>query len=388
MTRAESGSITQLGKNRWRVRVSGGNDPVTGKRIRLSRTVHGTKKDAIAERTRMQIEVGDIDRSAKGMTLAQYLEDVFLPWKEDNVRRTSYAAISWRINKYIIPELGNIQLSKLSAYTVETWMKSIESPFSRLDAFKTLRHSIDQAFRWGLIQNNIFDKINPPKYEYKEKVVADANLAALIIGAMYDEPIEPIFLLELSCGLRMSEALAIDWEDIDFVNGKVDIHRTYQYVRGEGPQFFDVKTKKSKRKVSIPSGVLDRLNEIRCKDGILRFGPLCHGFNVNSNERITPQAYRRRYERIYEKKLPNEQYITLRNLRHSHATILLTSGVDIKTIAERLGHSNARITMNVYLQHVDELDKQASNAFDNAIKVASPYIEPENIVKIRPAKEA
>lgn len=90
MTRAESGSITSLGKNKWRVRASGGNDPATGKRIRLTKTVHGTKKDAIAERTRMRIEVGQMDSANKDMTVAQYFEDVFIPWEKARVRPTTY----------------------------------------------------------------------------------------------------------------------------------------------------------------------------------------------------------------------------------------------------------------------------------------------------------
>lgn len=390
MARAESGSIQQLGKDRWRVRVSGGNDPVTGKRIRLTRTVHGTKKDAIAERTRMQIEVGDMDRATKSITIAQYLNDVFLPYQEKNLRRSSYVAERWRIGKYIIPSLGHIQVSKLSAYTVEIWMKGIESPFMLDAAFKVLRHAYNLAYKWSIIQNNIFDKIDPPSREYGDKVVADADLASMIIGAMHGESIEPIFLLELSCGLRMSEALALDWEDIDFKTGKVRIYKTYHYVQGEGCMFLDVKTKKSKRTVTVPRSVLDRLLEIRCKDGIMRFGALCECTNRRNGirDRITPQAYRHKYKRTFEKKLPNETYITPRNLRHSHATILLTQGVDIKTIADRLGHSSTRITTAVYLQHVDELDVAASDVFDTAIRVASPHKEPDNIVHLPPAKEA
>ena len=330
MARAESGSIQQLGKDRWRVRVSGGNDPVTGKRIRLTRTVHGTKKDAIAERTRMQVEVGQVDRAAKDITLAQYLYDVYLPYHEKNVRRTSFVTDQWRIGKYIVPELGHIQLKKLSAYTVEIWMNGIESPHVKDDVFRLLRHAYTMAYKWSLIQRNIFDKIEPPeKPEIGEKIVADADLAAMVIGAMYGEKIEPIFLLELSCGLRMSEALALDWEDIDFKTGKVHIHRTYQYVQGEGCMFLPVKTKKSNRKVNVPRSVLERLLEIRCEGGIIRFGPLCHGFfHKNAHERVSPGGYRHQYERIWERKLPNETFITLRNLRHSHATILLASGVE------------------------------------------------------------
>ena len=389
MARAESGSIQQLGKDRWRVRVSGGNDPVTGKRIRLTRTVHGTKKDAIAERTRMQIEVGDMDRATKDVTVAQFLQDIYLPYQEQNVRKTSYKAEEWRIRKYVLPGIGHVKMSKLSPYVVETWLGTIESSFTRYDAYRIMRYSFKLACKWGIVTRNVLDKVDPPAVEYNEKVVADAELASMIIAAMYGEPIEPIFLLEIGCGLRLSEALALDWEDIDYQRGKVSIHRTYQYVPHEGCQFFDVKTKKSKRTVNIPKSILERIKELRMEGGIMRFGPLCHGLKEdNANERITPQGYRHKYSRVYAEKLPGEQYITLRNLRHTHATILLTEKVDIKTIADRLGHSNVKTTMNFYLQHVEKLDDEASNVFDDAIRFAKPRKEPENIVQLPPAKEA
>ena len=377
MARAESGSITQLGKNRWRVRVSGGNDPITGKRIRLSKVVHGTKKDAIAERTRMQIEVGDIDRATKDMTVKQYMEEVFAPWEKSRVRPTTYETFRCRMNKHIIPHIGGIQMNKLSAYTVDTWIEGLPTPGLRFEVFRTFKQAYTQAYRWGIVHKNIFDKM--------EKLVADAELAGLIIEAMRGERVEPVFLLEISCGMRLSEALAIDWEDIDFRIGKVSITKNLQHVPGQGLQFFEPKTERSRRTVTIPKGVLSRLLEIRCADGVMRFGALCMG---NDGERINPYAYRRYYKIAYTRKLPSQPYIPPKNLRHTHATILLESKTDIKTIADRLGHANIGITATNYLQSVQKLDEDASDAFESAICVARPRKEPDNVVEMRPAREA
>ena len=387
MARAESGSITQLGKNRWRVRVSGGNDPVTGKRIRLSKVVHGTKKDAIAERTRMQIEVGDVDRATKGMTVAEYFDEVYMPWYKTKVRKTSYIAAESKLRVHVIPSIGHIPLAKLSAYTTETWIEGVEGKAAPYGVFTFMKSAYKQAFNWGMVPRNIFDKLTPPKKECGEKIVANAELAAMIIEAMHDEYIEPIFLLEVSCGLRYSEAVALDWEDIDFRTGKVSIHRSYQHVNGEGAQFFDTKNSRSVRKVSVPKGVLDRLLEIRCAGGKVRFGPLCEGRYEGS--RMAPVTFRQQYKRIYAEKLPDQPYITPRNLRHTHATILLKEKVDLKTIADRLGHANVATTTKFYIQPVEELDVEASDIFDSAIKVAKPHEESEaNVIEFRPAQEA
>lgn len=376
-----------MGKNKWRVRVSGGNDPVTGKRIRLSKVVHGTKKDAVAERTRLQIEVGDVDRATKDMTVAQFFEEVYMPWYKDHVRKTSYVAAESKLNAHVLPNIGHIQMSKLSSYTVESFIDSIEGTCAPNSVFVFLKGAWKKAYSWGLVSRNIFDKLTAPKKEYGDKLVADEALSAMIIGALYDEYIEPVFLLELSCGLRYSEAIALDWEDIDFRTGKVSITKTYQYVSREGAQFFDTKNKRSVRSVTIPKSVLDRLLEIRTEGGVIRFGPLCKG--RYGDERMAPTTFRAHYKKIYAEKLPDQPYITPKNLRHSHATILLKQGVDIKTIADRLGHSNVSTTTKFYLQPVEALDEEASSIFDSAIKIAGPNKEPEpSIVMFEPAKEA
>lgn len=386
MARSESGSIQKLGPNRWRVRVSGGNDPVTGKRIRKTKVVHGSKKDAIAERTRMQVEVGNVGRATADMTLAQYLEDMFLPWQETRIRANSYYNECRTARSYIIPALGHIKLTKLSAYTIETWAASLPTDCSRHSAFCLLRHAMRQAYRWDMVPRNIFDKLDTPSYSPKPKTVADADLGGLILGMLRGTEIEAPILLQLSCGMRLSEAMAVDWEDIDWRAGKVRVWRNYQVVPGKGGVFFEPKTRGSERTVSIPAGALRRLHEIRTEGGVIRSGPLAVG---RDGERMKPDSLRYRYHKLYDRELPGQPYVTLKNLRHSHATILLAQGVDLKTIADRLGHTNIGTTARSYVQHVDELDVRASEAFDSAFFVASPVEDDDGgVVGFRAASGA
>ena len=368
MSRAETGSIQKLDKNRWRVRVSGGYDPVTGKRIRKSKTVHGTKKDAIAERTRMQIEVGDMSSATKDMTLGTYIQDVFLPWERNRVRETTFYRVNRVLMTNVVPSLGHIRLDKLSAYTVETWLDGFERQSVRRTAFTVLRQAVTQAYKWDMVAKNVFDKLDKPRYDVPPKTVADGELSAMILGALYGERIEAPILLQLSCGMRLSEAMAIDWEDIDWKTGKVRIWRNYQVVVGskEG-KFFEPKTRNSNRTVTIPAGALSRLHEIRTEGGAIRKGPLAVGDDGN---RMKPDSLRYRYRKLWGEKLPDQPFIMLKNLRHSHATILLEQGVDLKTISDRLGHANINITTSNYIQHVERLDEGAAGAFDLAVNVA------------------
>ena len=152
-----------------------------------------------------------------------------------------------------------------------------------------------------------------------------------------------------------------------------------------GGVFFEPKTKGSERTVSVPAGALRRLHEIRTEGGVIRSGPLAVG---RDGERMKPDSLRYRYHRLYDRELPGQPYVTLKNLRHSHATILLAQGVDLKTIADRLGHTNIGTTARSYVQHVDELDVRASEAFDSAFFVASPVEDDDGVVGFRAASGA
>ena len=177
MARSESGSIQKLGPNRWRVRVSGGNDPVTGKRIRKTKVVHGSKKDAIAERTRLQLQVGDVGRATSNITVAQYFEDIFLPWKKQRNRPNTYYGQCNVVRREIIPGIGHIKLDKLTAYNIEVWQQSIESPSMRKKAYEIVRQAIGQAYKWEILQKNIFDRLSAPSYSPGTKLIGDSGTA-------------------------------------------------------------------------------------------------------------------------------------------------------------------------------------------------------------------
>ena len=120
--------------------------------------------------------------------------------------------------------------------------------------------------------------------------------------------------------------------------------------------------------------------------GVIRSGAVC----VNEKgERMSPQAVSCRYKKLYDRELPGQPYIQPKNLRHSHAMILLEQDVDIKVIADRLGHADVSTTARYYLQPAGELDARASMAFDAAFAVARQSSGDEgNVSEIRVRKEA
>lgn len=142
----------------------------------------------------------------------------------------------------------------------------------------------------------------------------------------------------------------ISWDDVDFQNKTITVNKSRQKVEGK-MVVLPCKTTSSVRTISIPQSIVDKLLVLRSKKSTTFV------FENLDCDAIT--AWYRRWIRRN-----NLTYISFHDLRHTHASLLLYKGIDIKTISERLGHSNIGTTMNIYTHVMHELDVKASEAIE------------------------
>ena len=377
MARADKGSIKELGKGRWLVRVSGGNDPVSGKRIRLSRTIRGTKKDALAERTRMLVEVGDIGYIRGCMTFGEFVEEVFLPRKRqqverDELRENSYHRLCDNLRKCGQP-IWEVPLNKMAPFHVETCMARVGGPSARFNVYSDLRAVWGKAMTWGFTPkgNDIFDAIEPPRKPVPDIETASTELLAKILQAFRGHSVEPIVLMMAGCGLRCSEACGLDWEHFDWDEGTVAVTRGFHKVGGK-TMFLPPKTVLSGATVSMPEMVRKRMYEIShdSESGVVLSGAISVMGANGGRARRHPGSASEAYRAHYRKMLPDATYICIKNLRHSHATILLENGEDIALVSKRLRHSNLATTYRRYIKPGLSADRHSSGLFDSAMSSA------------------
>lgn len=376
MTRADKGSIRELSKGRWMIRVSGGNDPETGKRIRLSRTIRGTKRDAIAERTRMLVEVGDIGHVRSTMTFGSFVEDVFLPHKRRQIERGEYRENSYRrISENLrncARSIWDVPLGKITPFHVEFCLDQAGGPTARFNAYADIRTAWFRAMAWGFVpkSNDLFDAVQKPKKPVPEIVTASPELLVRIFEEFRGHPVEPIVLMMGGCGLRCSEACGLDWEHFDWAEGTVRITRGY-HRSGTKRMFLPPKTVKSGATVSLPAAVLGRMRELSVSpDGTPRTGALALMGPKGGFERHHPSSASGSYREHYRRSMPEETYVCIKNLRHSHATILLEAGEDIALVSKRLRHSNLATTYSRYIKSGLSADRHSSGVFDAAVSEA------------------
>src|SRR6266487_4384605 len=186
---------------------------------------------------------------------------------------------------------------------------------------------------------------------FQETYVTSLNHHVLL-ESVRKHRLEMLLTMAVVTGMRRGELLALRWSNIDFEHQTLLVLHTVDYIPGYGYVETEPKTKTGKRRISLPSFLIDMLKQHRVQqlEQRLKVGdawenrdlvfPDLHGGYFNPNYLL----------RVF-KKLLNEAglpHMPFHDLRHSAATILLSMGVNIKVVQELLGHSNISITLGTY----------------------------------------
>lgn len=215
---------------------------------------------------------------------------------------------------------------------------------------------------------NAAELVERPKVTKKEMRVLSPEEAARFLEAAREDRLYALYVVAVACGLRIGEILALKWEDIDFVAGRLQVRRQLQWNDGE-PRFTEPKSAKSRRSVAMAQVVADALKEHKERQEAERIaaGEAWQDwglvFTTTVGTPLNPSNVRNRsFVRILERAgLPQ---IRLHDLRHSCATLLLTKGVHPKLVQEQLGHSQISITLDLYSHVLPILHKEAAEQMD------------------------
>ena len=244
--------------------------------------------------------------------------------------------------------------------------------------------SIEQAVRFlDIIEKPI--PIIVPEHKAKrhgvETVIPEFQQGVLEVAPKY----RTLFCLTIFSGLRRGEILGLQWQDVDFDEKSINIVRTVQYTRESGVFIKPPKSQSGFRKIYLPEVVMQKLKEMKEEqiEYMKAIGSAWNGnrkmegsfvFIQEDGKPMFPSTPRQELHRIlktYNKSCKNEAdklpEITLHELRHTSASILIASGLEATAVAQRLGHSDASISLQVYAHSFEERDKAAADALENAL---------------------
>lgn len=224
------------------------------------------------------------------------------------------------------------------------------------------------AISCNIVSSNPCRNVNTIKTESRERVVFTLEESQTFLQKL--EEAEPrykaMFTLALYSGMRHGELLGLKWSDIDFDNCIITINRIALYTTAKGHFFGAPKTKSSQRSLKLPSAVIDMLSEYKREQtrGRLAMGDKWQNNNLvfpNDYGGIMHQTISRRWLQTFcrDNGLP---IVTVHGLRHANASLLISSGADVKTVSSTLGHSQTSTTLDIYAHSFATKQAEASEA--------------------------
>lgn len=367
------GSITPYkGKpDTWRLRVYLGRDPATGKKRYQSKVVRAPKRRAEMILNQMIQETNLLPSISSSITVEHLLAEWLRFCETKKLTPKTLHDYRWHANCRIIPALGSIAISTLTAKQLDDYYGSLSrdlgySPASVRHSHSVIRAALSQAVKWGWIERNVAMLATPPATTASPVVApSEAQLRTIIETMEVSNPqFAAIITLAALTGARRGELLALHWDDIDLVTGMASIRGSLVYTPSSGSVLGQTKTKHNRNVILDAMGIqliqrqMDLLRGASEKLGIkLVENPWLFFGEVDGSKPLHPDSISSAFRRV-SKKLGIEG-IHFHSLRHFTATQLIAAGVDIRTVSGRLGHANASMTLGIYSHVLEAKDREA-----------------------------
>lgn len=372
------GSIFKAGTGQWVARLDIGFGPV-GKRRR--KEVRARTRREAQERLKQLQRVHDDglplpdERQTVSAFLVRWLIDTAAP----GVRPSTYTRYRDLLKLHVIPHVGRRPLVRLSPQELQALYAKLGTslaPRTVGHVHRVLHRALRDALRWGLVPRNVCDVVGPPRVARKEIQALGPDGARQLLKAAEGDPLEALYVLAVTAGLRQGELLGLRWADIDLDVGRLQVRRTIQRVRAEGFQEAEPKSERSRRSIALTPLAIDALRRHRVAQlhERLQAGPLWqeNGF-VFSNGYGRPIEAGNLLRRSYWPLLARAGLPRMRfhDLRHTAATLLLAAGTHPKVVQEMLGHSSIALTLDTYSHLIPSLQADAATRMQAILTVAA-----------------
>ena len=376
------GHIRERSPGHWAV-ILDVRDPQTGKRRRKWHSFSGTKREAQVECARLISELsgGEYIEPAK-TTVAAFLNR-WLEHMRSQVAPRTHERYSELVRKNIALLIGGIILIKLQPAQISAaYSKALTdgrrdgsgglSPRTVGHIHRVLRQALAQAVRWNLLVRNPADVVRPPKVERAKMRALDTTETAALLEAVRSTRMFIAVLLAVTSGMRRGEITALRWRAINLAGAELSVMASAEQTAA-GVREKETKSGRA-RTVALTALAIEELrcHKTRQAEELLRLGVRqtedTHVFAQINGQPLKPQSVTHEFARFLAgTQLPQ---IRFHDLRHTHATHLLASGVHPKITQERLGHANVGTTLDLYSHVLPGMQADAASRVDAVLRVA------------------
>lgn len=381
------GSIRKKPNGRWEGRFTVGIDPNTGKAIQKS--VSAKTQAECKEKLKRAIRDNrgiPVDHNGD-YTVADWCRLWFETYSKPNIRYNTAKSYENIIEQHIIPAIGAVKIKQLTSIHVQRMYNEAKTNgrVQRFDKQRdpalsngfvrrihmVLHGALQQAVKERIIPYNPCDNCRIPPKEKKEMSIIPPERVGVYLQEAEKYGVLPMFMLELTSGLRRGELLALLWDDLDVKNCIISVSK--QVTRSDGDLVVtEPKTKNSVRKVAVPKQTMEMLvreHEQHPDNPILFPSPRTGGY-------WSPDALSRVNKKLL-KAAGIDEKVRFHDLRHTYATLAIANGVDVKTLASMLGHHSAGFTLDTYTHVTNDMQKGAAEKIGGFMQTATAALAPE-----------
>ncbi|VGW12143.1 DNA integration/recombination/inversion protein [Streptococcus pyogenes] len=364
----------------YRASIYLGIDQMTGKRVKTSVTGR-TRKEVNQKAKHAQLDFLSNGSTIKRKVVIKTFKELSHLWLETyklTVKPQTYDATVTRLNRHIMPTLGNMKVDKITASDIQMLINRLSKYYVNYTAVRSvIRKILQQGVLLGLIDyNSARDIILPrkqPNAKKKVKFIDPSDLKSFLEHLessqhkrynLYFDAV--LYQLLLSTGLRIGEACALEWGDIDLENGTIAINKTYN----KNLKFLSTaKTQSGNRVISVDKKTLRSLKLYQ-----MRQRQLFNEVGARVSEVVFATPTRKYFNASVRQsaldtrcKEAGIERFTFHAFRHTHASLLLNAGISYKELQYRLGHANISMTLDTYGHLSKDKEKEAVLYYEKAM---------------------
>ena len=371
------GTIRKRSDGRWEARIIVGhkNDGSPMYKSAFAKT----QKSALKQLHQLLDLYRDVDLTEEcRMTLGEWMDKWMDEYMIFTIKENTIKGYRSQIDHQIKPFIGHKQLASLTTADIQKFYNKIKkegrvhphpihghvlSDSMVRKIHMMLHEAMEVAVRERYIVRNPTDNTTIPKKTTTEKQVLDDSQLNRFLEAIQCEPYwHDFFYVEVMTGLRRGEICGIKWSDIDFNEGTLCIKRSVSTKEGGGVSIGETKTDAGVRTIIMPPSVATLLWKKR-SDAINEW---VFPHYTNPSDPLHPSsAYKKLKTLLKRLELP---LLRFHDLRHTFATQATDGGVDPKTLAGILGHTDASFTLDTYTHVTSDMQRGASAIVNNMMQ--------------------
>lgn len=344
---------------------------------------YGTKQECLDKKNKFEALLSSNIVGDKDVLFKDFIRSWLREIKQPAVKANSYDRLEYVIESTLIKRIGNLSLKQIDDNLIQTMvinkMKEEGYAYTTIKkTYSTLGQALKYAAVRGKIEKNPMNDVYLPKRslfenkkirflsdEERNKLVSTCYMTFQNGSRVYKFGAFYIFLLYT--GLRLGEALALKWSDIDFNKRTVNVSRTIVYIKdrskNDGSKILIDQTSTKNgvsRIVYLSDMAIEALEDLKKQMG---YDPNGYIMQTKNKTILYPADAYKIFQRILKR--AGIEQCGIHALRHSFVSLMINNGIPITVVSQMVGHTNIGITMKIYTHLLEETQLESMSIMKN-----------------------